>query len=349
VWHIDAVLAPFLVVLSALPVSGGTSRLELWAGLTLDAGSNNNALAYSSPGGWIGGDLTLGAVVFGHRVKDDDAAPSLQPFLQRTARYSLQVIGGGETIQTGSIPIGPLGPPGFGTGETVGFTRSSWGRFDTSLSASGYVSWVFLGGGFDLDYRGWHYTSYSAFAALQDASEILAHPWLEVGGRWRDLLFYAGWGVWPIHEGGGMDILRFWGNAFFGAHTVIRRFVDLGVRLDVLDGGAVIEGDVTVWLRRRFALSASLNGGRGAYVDSAPVYDRAGGAAELAYWFSPRVALAVAYAPSWHRTLESNPYGFPFELYSVQHLFTVTVRGRPAIGSALRTAEYDFDEPRVTK
>jgi hypothetical protein len=332
------VLAPLLVVLSALPASGGTSRLELWAGLTLDAGSNGNALAYSSAGGWLGGDLSLGVAVFGHRVKDDDAPPALQPFLQRTGRYSLQVSGGGQSIQTGTILVAPTG--------TLGLTRSSWARFDTSLSAAGYVSWVFLSAGLDVDYRAWHNVSYGGFAPARDVSEILAHPWFEVGGRWRDLLLYAGWGVWPVHQN-SVDTVRFWGTAFFGAHTVIRRFVDLGVRLDVLDGGAVIEGDVTVWLRRRLALGASLHGGRGAFVDFPTVYDRAGGSAELVYWFTPRVALSVAYAPLWQHTVQTSPLG-PYDFSTVQHLLTVTARWRPAIGAALPPDD-DYDEPRVTK
>jgi hypothetical protein len=312
----------FLVVLAALQPSGDSNLLQLDASLQLDTGSVDSPLVYSTNGGWLGADVAAAVAVFGRRVRDDEAAPPLQPFLQRAPRYSLEVAGGGVSVRNLVLLVNPLMS-----------SPSPQGFFTAEASASGYLlRWIYLGGGLALrDNIGQVFTPQQ-----QTSNELLVTPWLVLGARWEDTLFFAGYGVTPVRAPDGTTLVRFWGNAWVGAHTVFRRFVDVNLRVDVLDGGAVADAGVDVWLRRRFAVGAGMEGGRGAFANSAAVYDRAGGRASLSYWLSARVGFTVAYTVLWLR-VDPNVGNF----YSLQHLLAFAVHWRPNVPPAIPAPEDD--------
>jgi hypothetical protein len=91
-------LATLLAVTLALPASGEASRAELTAAGQLDL----HALAAKSAdltGAGMGAAGSVGVTVFGRRLVDDDAAPTLQEFLQRAPRFHVEGGGGGASIR----------------------------------------------------------------------------------------------------------------------------------------------------------------------------------------------------------------------------------------------------------
>src|SRR5262249_3308933 len=131
----------------------------------------------------------------------------------------------------------------------------------------------------------------------------------------------------------GEDALRvrFWGGAFMSVRAVVRRLVALQARLEVLAGGGLGELGATVWLRRRFGLDAGGAGGHGGSFDAASVRSaRAGGHAGIAWWLTPRVAAALAYAPVWQRATPVAGFGSPYRDFSfVAHTVSLSVTVRP--------------------
>jgi hypothetical protein len=322
------VLAPFLATLSALAPTNGASSAEFDASLQLDAGSTGSGIAYStSGGGWLGGGVGLDATLFLRPVIDDEAAPPLQPFLQRRPRLHFDL--GGSFISVKPTPL--ISPQASSLTNGPG----SMGTFSTAVSGEGYLGpWFYLSGGVELGYT----VRQSPALVLtsvptppsQNYSELVLHPWLSLGVRWDDLLLFAGWGPTAVRFNDYSAQVPFWGSAFVGGHAVVRRFVELGVRLDVLDQGALVQAWVNVWLYRRLGLGFALQGGHGAFVDSSTVFDRAGGEISLSYWIKPRVGLSLAYAPSW-RGIPDYPSSD-----EVRHLLTLGVAWR--IGSQLPEA-----------
>jgi hypothetical protein len=305
------VLGAFLVVLAALPPSGGASWARLGADLQLDAGSMDSAVVYSTDGGWLGGGLNLRASIYGRPVTDDDAAPSLQPFLQRTPRFHLEASVGGRAIRSDQFrsPTGMLVSP---PARRV--------DFGLSLSGEGYVRWLYLAGGLDLQYFSWD--------ASPPAPELLIHPSLTLGVRWGEILLFAGWGLTAYRYGEANPSVNFWGGAFIGGHAVLTRWVDVSVSISVLDHGAIGAARSTLWLRRRLGLGLGIFGGSGRFSDSPLLFDRVGGDADISYWIGPRVAVSVAYAPTWTRA-----YAVPaFGSSAIRHLLTFSVDWRPQFG-----------------
>jgi hypothetical protein len=317
------VLAPFLVTLSALAPTNGASWAELDANLQLDAGSTGSGIAYSnSGGGWLGGGVGLDTTVFLRRLTDDEAAPPLQPFLQRSPRLHFDLGGSGLSLRPAPLINQP--------GSSLTNGAASVATFSTALSGEGYLGpWFYLSGGVELGYTVWQWPplvlSSVPTPPSQNQSELVVHPWLSLGARWDELLVFVGWGPTAVRFNDYSAEVRFWGNAFFGGHAVVRKFVDLGVRLDVLDQGALVEIWMNVWLYRRLGLGFALQGGHGAFADSSTIFDRAGGEITLSWWVKPRVGLSLAYAPSWRGAV-----GYP-ALDEVQHLLTFGVAWR--IGS----------------
>ena len=163
-----------------------------------------------------------------------------------------------------------------------------------------------------------------------NSNELLVNASLSAGLRWRELLFTAGWGVTPYRLGSDAIQVRFWGGAFVGVRAVVSRFIELAARIEVLDGGAVVDGVATVWLRRRFGVSAGVTGGHGAFVDSAVVFDRVGGHVGLTAWLSARMAATLSYAPAWQSATPVDGFGTAVTEFSVvAHLVTLTVTSRP--------------------
>lgn len=332
-----AVLPILLGLTLALPASSQPTRVELEASAQFDGRTMDTSFAQPNPptGRWLGGNGRFGISIFHHRVIDDETAPTLQPFLQRVARFRLEGGGGGASIR---YPLF-VAPPS----NLLYDAKLGGGRVDTS--AEGYIGhWFYLAGRFGVDYERWQRANESlivggfspttqispAAAARLDSDEVLVSTEVATGVRWRDLLVSAGWGVTAYRIGNDAMRVGFWGGAFVGVRAVVRRFVDLALRIQVRDQGADVDGEATFWLRRRFGLEAGVAGGHGAFVDSSVVYDRAGGRIGLEWWLTPRVAASLSYAPTWQRGTPVAGLGTAVSDFSfVAHLVTLTVKGRP--------------------
>jgi hypothetical protein len=337
------IAALFAVAFAALPSTGEGSWVELSAAVRIDVGTLNKPYSLSMPlttGGWVGGGAMASIDVFGRRVVDDDAAPALQPFLQRVARFGLEGGGGQVDITFPIYTLDPAAPSAFlvryrGTEET--------GR--VAARAEGYLRrWLHGALRFGIDYARWGQlvsgqniggfgnvtpVSSGTNAALQN-SELELSGAASAGIRWRDLLLSAGWSVTAFRLGSDALQVRFWGRAFVDLHAVVRRFVALDARVDALDGGAAAQGSVTVWLRRRYGLSAGAEGGHGAFGDSSAVSDRAGGHVGISAWLTPRLAMTLAYAASWQHPTPISGFGVVEpDGSSVAHIITLTGTVRP--------------------
>ena len=332
------IAAAILGVVSALAPTGGGTRLELAAQAALESRNLWDTMAKDPPrGDSFGGGATLGATVFLRRVVDDDAAPSLQPFLQRASSIHAEA-GGGST--TTNFPLAVLRSDNpsayllrYATVEDRAHAAVSadgfWGRF------------AYTAARLDLDYARWQdeeviggFGNITPIATIPnaDSSELAIDASVAGGVRWRDLLVYAGWSVTPYRLGADAFAVRFWGGAFAGARAVVRRRWDLAARVDVLDGGARAEASATLWLRRRFGLSAGVEGGHGAFFDSAKSFDRAGGRVAVAWWLTPRFAATVAYAALWQATTPVAGFGEAVPEFSyVAHVVTLTLTSRPPL------------------
>src|SRR5262245_26484257 len=101
-----------LVVTLAMPATGQQTRLELTASGSVGYTGHTYTPAGFPPGivstnsHETSGGADVTAVLYLRPVADDDAAPSLQPFLQRTNRFSLG--GGGGAFAVADDLGGPL-------------------------------------------------------------------------------------------------------------------------------------------------------------------------------------------------------------------------------------------------
>ena len=126
-WDIQIMLAPLFALALALPATGQPLHLEL--SLSGSVWYNGNSPLGPTPGATeLGGGPQLDVNWYPRPIVDDDAAPSLQPFLQRAT--VLQVNGGGgRTDLTWPVALSPLsGPPMVRT----------YGNGGAGVAASGY-------------------------------------------------------------------------------------------------------------------------------------------------------------------------------------------------------------------
>jgi hypothetical protein len=328
------VIASLLALSLALPPSGQVTSVEIVAAIQLDVRSLNAAVrSVPRSGEWLGGDGTFGVTVFGRRALDDEAAPPLQPFLQRVPRFHIEGGGGGASIH---YPIVILALYPNTAQDLAGGHAATW--------ADGYIGrWVYLAASLGINYQSWGrgelnpgMQTLSSVYRL-NLSELTVSASAAAGVRWRDLLFSAGWGVAPYRLGADAMQVRFWGGAFVAVRAVVRGFVDLAARVQVIELGAIAEASATAWLRRRLGLTAGLEGGHGAFFDSPVVYDRAGGHVGVAWWFAPRLAASLTYAPAWQRASPVAGLGTAMaEISLVAHLLTFTVTSRPPFRGTAR-------------
>jgi hypothetical protein len=176
-------------------------------------------------------------------------------------------------------------------------------------------------------------TQFGAVSASRVPSRELGLDLSAAGGwRWRDVLVFVGWGVVAYQPGDDAMQVRFWGGAFAGVDAVVRRFVELQARVEVLDGGAAVDATATVWLARRFGLTAGIGGGHGAFSDSPVEYDRAGAQLAVAAWLSHRLAGSLGYALTWQRGTPVTALGIARDDFAfLAHVLTLTVTSRPPL------------------
>ena len=236
-----AAVFPFVFAWS-LPATNETSRYQLDADLRLAPAIAELDSYGVGDSAEVNASAQLQLTMFIQRLRDDDAPPSLQPFLQRVTRVSVAVRG---TI--GFSYVADDGPP---------FQQDDGGP-TVRASIDGYVArYLYLGAsvGYQLQHR---------WVDIDDGSTENVHePSLAVaiGARLGDVRIVATAGAtFAVGEGDQAD----WGYVGLRAHAVIRRHIELdgGVELRLwpaADGGAGKGGggdaSATFWLGRRLGL-----------------------------------------------------------------------------------------------
>ncbi|MGZ3406425.1 MAG: hypothetical protein ACXVAN_08295 [Polyangia bacterium] len=278
-------LAPLLVSTLTLAPTGADSRFELVAGGAFD---HNLITVPSSSEGANGfdGRAGIGLNLFVRRLRDDDAPPTLQPFLQRVGELHIDGGGGGFTVSQPSNSTLP---------DRVGHS----GYFD--LAAWGYAQRFLYG----YAHFGVSYSSVTDTVPLGLAfpnsvtATTLALP-VEIAGGVRagDVRFTAGWSVTPTRVNDADFSVPFWGHVRINADAVVRRRLALDAEADLLDGGAGASGGATLYLARRFGLGALVRGSH-EHPGNSLIRDHAGAGLSFEAWATPRVAVALSYSFDW--------------------------------------------------
>ena len=304
-------LAPLFALALALPATGQPLHLEL--SLSGSVWYNGNSPLGPTPGATeLGGGPQLDVNWYPRPIVDDDAAPSLQPFLQRAT--VLQVNGGGgRTDLTWPVALSPLsGPPMVRT----------YGNGGAGVAASGYFGprrMLFAAGSFRvLDQN-------ESGAGTQSLLQLPID--VSFGVRLRDLLVRASWGVVPRQLDAGTFTVPFWGNAGVHGSAVVARRLELAADGYVLDGGGSGGGGARLWLARRLGIGASIFGGHFAPSGS-NVQDFVDGTLDAFAWVTRRVGLGTAYTLEWRQLSDGQSLGKVYSS-SLQHLVMLSIVTRP--------------------
>jgi hypothetical protein len=274
-------LAPLLVTTLTLAPTGAASRIDLGVGADVALDS----WRYPPPPGWFevpgghstGGEAFAGMTLYLRDVVDDDAPPTLQPFLQRTSFFHLGGGGGGysATNPSGNVPT-------FG---------SHFG--DVGLSAGGYAGrWFYGYASLGVSY------SEASENGVKTSSSLSVPVDVAVGVRAGSLLLAAGWTLRPIAVDDSPFRVDFWGGVYVRAYGVVRKKLSLGALVQVLDGGAFVAGDATLYLARRFGIGTYLHGSRS--TPGSLGRDNVGTGVSFEAWINSRFALWLAYHFDWN-------------------------------------------------
>ena len=319
--------AALLVLTLALPATGADHRVDVSVSVDLQSSSSPLAPAgvdpqYTGPTGRLqslSGEGSAGVTLFARRLRDDDAPPSLQAFLQRATDVHLGGSGFGGASAYPNLD-------GSGPGRSISFSGGS-----ANASAEATLGWLYLSLALDVDYSLSNIPAglYPAFSY----SELIVDPSLTAGIRWRRLLLYGGWSVEPYRYNTGSFEVEHWNRARAGFRAVLRRSIDLSASVTVLDGGAAAVASLEVWIARRLGVAVSVNGGHGTYyLDSSTLYDAAGGSVELDCWLTHNEELSVNYTASWRHADSALTGNDGLNDYnvgdSVSHVVTLSFRER---------------------
>jgi hypothetical protein len=276
---------PLFAASLVLAPTGNSSRVELVSG----GGFNAATVTMSSPGSLaerglsLGGQGGVGFTLFGPRVVDDDAPPSLQPYLQYAAQLHVDGGGGGFRFSPDSATSGP------GNDSSNGYANvNASGYFDRTLY--GYL-------GIGVRYRS---DSANQFTSL--LLPISAAAGLRLG----QVRLSIGWSVTPTRYGDDVFKVPFWGGAYAQAYAVVHLRLSLSANVNVLEGGAGAGGGATVYLARRFSVGASVSGSHAHNSDLGFTFDGVGAEVDFEAWTGPRFAIAVDYSITWGHWVYAN-------------------------------------------
>jgi hypothetical protein len=281
--------APLLVVTLALPASGQASHLDVSASGDVEYrayGFADRLRPGPVDAHTVEGGAGIAADLYFDPIVDDDAAPSLQPFLQRAAYFHLA--GGGSGFTTDSEFLG--GGRGRRTGSSGHGTVGLAGYFGPSKSVYGSVYFTARGDSFTDNGGPSH-------------GDLELSPRISVGVRWRDLRVRVAWGLAARRIDDQEFKVPFWGNASLHIYGVVRRRLELTAETYVLEGGASAFGDATLWLARRFGLDVAVGGGR--YTPEGSTTDFVRASAGLTVWLTPRFALDATYFSEYARYIDA--------------------------------------------
>lgn len=243
---------PLFAATLALAPTGDSIRFSVAASGTFDA-SNYGAPApgYFQGEETLAGRAGLGLTLYLRRIVDDDAPPSLQPFLQRATYFHLDG-GGGGGQQTWSAAQ-----------PHVSFTQ---GWFDASISgyARGYLYGAAHVGVQYSDNSGALYPVGGGPLVPLATTTVVVPVDVDVGLRHGDLRLTVGWGIRPTRvsaTGSAGDFhVPFWGGLRADVAGVVKKRLWLSAGLGMLDNGVSVVGSAELYLRRRFGVLASVQG-----------------------------------------------------------------------------------------
>jgi hypothetical protein len=307
--------ALILVLSLALPASGAETRVELSVGGQINVANASALPSQLGPLDWsrIGGGGSLGVGVYlGRKLVDDDAPLSLQPFLQR--KTTLSLFGNGAGLSSdwnqGALRV----------------AHRDWRQGSVTMSAGGYIrSRFYLSGSVGFSYTAWNdrvpWSGGPIPAPPSSVSMTTLALSAVLGWRIVDTLLYAGWGVTVVSNGDSNAPSRvpFWGGAYAGAQTVLKRRIELQASVGVLDGGASARAWGEIFFGRRLGIFAGVYGGAGKSSDTNDPfrYSFAGGEVGVGLWMSPRVRLDITYAPSWEKPDRSSDEIYHYLMFTL--------------------------------
>lgn len=301
------------VLAIALAGSGSPVRLELAA----DGGLTYSEYTPTGPAAdtileefGIAGMGRLRVNVYpGRPLIDDDAPPTLQPFLQRAFR--LQAAGGyfGSDVTVESKDIEPthqLAETGFFQVGAEGYpTDHLYGAASLTVQSSAFriIRPAGFGGAGPI----------SSTLSLSVAASL--------GARFGDVLVAGTWTVTPSQTDTAPWRVR-QPTPGLSTQIVLRRRWSITAAVTVLEGGAQASGGVDLFVNRAFVVFASVNGGHSSPAGGAES-DFAGARVGAFLWQSRWFGLGVAYAPQWTRYPGVNT------ITQVAHFVQLTVASRP--------------------
>lgn len=277
---------PLLAATLALAPTGASSRVELDGSLEFDAAAFTLAQPTSSGDGGLGlgGQGAAGFTLFGRRIVDDDAPPTLQPYLQRAAQLSVGGGGGAIDFQRNGTP--PL-PDSY---RTLGHA---------DVTASGYADRFYGYLGFGVRYL----SQTGPLTSLALPVDVAA------GVRFGDTRVLLGYNLTPTQYNGDVFRVPFWWGLYARLYSVVERRVSLAAGVFVREGGVAIDGGATLYVARRLGVGFTVSGAHGSNAALRYDYDDAGGSLGVEAWTGPRLAVALAASFEWTRYAYDNGTG----------------------------------------
>jgi hypothetical protein len=306
---------PLLAVTLTLAPSGGRTSAEVWAaGQVMATGSDTETTPSQHVSALTGGG-SAGVTFFLHRLVDDDAAPTLQAFLQRSGTLS---VSGGGSSQTVS-PVEPI------LSQSIAYG-------DVGLDADGYLGpgrTFYLGGSVHFYYL--HEQAQLrlidgqvGFQSIDD-SRISIPLSLRLGGRFGNLRVNVAYTVMPVRFSSGDSQVPYWYDVAIQAYGVVHRNLELGASVEGLQEGGVGTLSATRWLARRFGIGLQAYGGHEKPIFASNLRDFGGGQVTFTAWVTPRVGLRASYQVDYsHLTGQ-----FLATENNVSHIVNLAVLGRP--------------------
>jgi hypothetical protein len=264
-----------------------------WGELQFEgAGTYASGLSLSSWGGM--GTVAVDAYLH-HRLVEDDAPLSLQPFLQRT----------------GSIE-GSFSGSGFST-DRPGFVEPFHGTsFGGSFAIDGYTGEVLALYGSASFFRA---TTGGGFAGAPGAEYLLPSVTVAPGLRFGDTRINVGYTWAPTIHDGTYDGRGF-GEVYLRINSVIARRVLLSLLGEVILSGGLGSVALAVFPSRMIGISAAVEFAQGAiFYDSRNVYARWQPSAAVSWWITSRVSLGLEY-----RFIHTEPVdspGVPYDTHRI--------------------------------
>jgi hypothetical protein len=286
-YHARMLAARLLALTLFLPPTGQSTTLQL------SLSGDFRFLQFTPPpavmvagnGRTLEGWGVVGATLFLHPVRDDDAAPSLQPFLQRASALRVEGQGGGFDLARPAPLVGRNGSFGYGRAAAAIYVHRR----------------INLAGGIGVDYQ--------TFTDVGQAPvSILTIPlYAQIGLRLGDALVSLGWSGTPTRLGAGDFSLPFAYGVYAEGYGVVRRRLELGASVGARDQGAGASGSATWWLARRLGVTLSVGGGRGYDSFSHSMRGNAYGGAALTAWITARIAVATGCDFEWYQFGSNDP------------------------------------------